>query len=286
MYIQNNTLDFVNDNAITIVDRGPYVTEHVEITNNTIINPVVSGIYFGADGDDFIDVPGMTLRDVTIAGNRIVGFFATAGIIGRLPESATKVYVIDNFVQNQRDTPKPGNFYVHGIMLDHSNSAPEPATDIRVDGNTVVASGIDSVLDTAGIRVRGSVSGLSIANNKVLPKDRGTIGRGIRLGFSVENVEVHTNTVNGTGVALDLEERITNANIHNNILLNSTSASDGQIRIDVHSGETIEARIAENRIQGGAGYGILCKDDGTFLLTDLLTNDFIDNARGNIAGCP
>ncbi len=104
MHIRHNALDFVNDNRITIVDRSAGVTEHVEITGNTIINPVTSGIFFGADGPKFAAVPGMILRDVTIARNRISGFFSDAGIVGKLPLTAENTEIQDNFIENRRDT--------------------------------------------------------------------------------------------------------------------------------------------------------------------------------------
>jgi hypothetical protein len=64
----------------------------------------------------------------------------------------------------------------------------------------------------------------------------------------------------------------------------------GQITLVVNPGVTlqtgIEARIAENRLQAGTGYGIQCRGAGTFLLTDLFTNVFARNIRGDISGCP
>ena len=77
-----------------------------------------------------------------------------------------------------------------------------------------------------------------------------------------------------------------NANIVNNSFLNSISEHSGQITITANQGESIEARIAENRIHGGIGFGILCQGAGTFLLTDLLTNDFTGNVGDDISGCP
>jgi hypothetical protein len=295
MYIRNNVLDFVNDNGITIVDTVAGVTEQVEITDNTITNPVSSGIFFGADGEPNGDVPGMILRNVTVARNHVSGFFHI-GIIGFLPESAADVQVVDNFVLSQRDRDiRVGNHYVAGILIRRGNAAMVPATDIQVEGNTVMASGIHAVFNVAGMPIQGPISELGIANNEVLCDGCGSIDQGIwlRLG-AFENVEIRDNTVDGARTALAVGYRlneppvitVANIDIVNNSFLNSISEYSGQISITANQGESIEAQIAENRIHGGTGFGILCQGAGTFLLTDLSTNDFIGNAGGDISGCP
>ena len=66
IYIRDNIIDFVNDNGITIVDEGQKIvdkdgnnlcisvgmrnTQNIEISGNTIIDAVATGIFFGADG--------------------------------------------------------------------------------------------------------------------------------------------------------------------------------------------------------------------------------------------
>ncbi len=80
---------------------------------------------------------------------------------------------------------------------------------------------------------------------------------------------------------------MTNATIENNDFLDSTAAASGHIIIVLNAGERAEARIADNQIVDGAGFGILCSDrGGTFLLTDLMDNNFGDNEKGDISGCP
>jgi len=291
MYIRNNVLDFVNDNGITIVDGVPGTTEHVEITDNTIIDPVTSGIFFGGDGEEAADVPGMIVQDVTIARNRISGFWATAGIIGTLPLNVAEVRILKNVVQTVRDTPiRPGFQFVTGIILKRGSSATELATGVRVEGNTVLASGTHAVYNVGAIVLGGLTRGLTVGNNEVRCDGCSGIERGIVLSGRVhENIMLHNNRVVGAGIALHLGYlasglTITNADISGNEFLASTSSS-GQITIDTNPGETVEARIERNRIHGGAAWGILCRGDGTFLLMGLLTNDFAGNARGDISGC-
>jgi hypothetical protein len=293
MYIRDNVLDFVNDNAITIVDTVVGVTEHVEITGNTITNPVASGIFFGADGESFLGVPDMSVRDVTIALNRITGFFAAAGIIGDLPESAADIRIVDNVIQAQRATEiQIGYQYVAGILLKRAANAPT-AAGIRVEGNSIVASGPHAVFNVAAIAFFGSLSDLSIARNTVLCDRCGMIGFGIWLRYGAfENVALSDNMVNGAGVALFLgfEQEtpgftLAIGSIHNNQFLGSRNVNAGQVTIDSSPGETIAAQIAGNYIQGGVGYGMLCSGGGMILLTDLVANNFAGNARGDLSGC-
>jgi hypothetical protein len=292
MYIRNNTLNFINDNGITIVDAQAGLTEHVEIMNNTILNPITSGIVFGADGEKNVDIPGMMVRDVTIAGNHITGFFA-AGIEGRLPETAEEVRVLDNVIQAQRDTALGPGRFVHGIALRPGKAALNIATGLHVEGNTVAAFGNHAAFNTAGMLFEGPVQNLTVADNDVRCDGCLTIERGIWLssgGF--ENVTLLHNTVDNAGQALrvgygdDTKIRVRNATILANTFLNSTSSADGQISLIIHARSRIEARIANNVIHDGSGYGILCQGAGQFLLTDLLTNNFADNVKGDIFDCP
>ena len=85
MHINNNTLDFVNDNGITISDKVAGITEDVEIADNTITNPVTSGILIGGDGEEAGRTEGMILRNIVIRRNRISGFFVSSGILGTCP---------------------------------------------------------------------------------------------------------------------------------------------------------------------------------------------------------
>ena len=73
--------------------------------------------------------------------------------------------------------------------------------------------------------------------------------------------------------------------IDGNTISSSWSASLGQIVLQAFPGYEISARIANNVVVEGAGYGILCTGGGAFALADLTTNTFINNAAGNTNGC-
>jgi hypothetical protein len=77
----------------------------------------------------------------------------------------------------------------------------------------------------------------------------------------------------------------TNVAIDGNTISSSWSASLGQIMLQAFSGCEISARIANNVVVDGAGYGMLCTGGGAFALTDLTTNTFVNNAAGNTNGC-
>jgi hypothetical protein len=79
---------------------------------------------------------------------------------------------------------------------------------------------------------------------------------------------------------------VTNASILGNTLLHSTAPSSGQITLIADAQSKIAARIANNVIHDGSGYGILCQG-AMFSLAGLSTNDFANNVKGNISsGCP
>jgi len=290
MYIRNNIIEFVNDNAITVVDidRGddsdecidPCLTEHVEITDNVIVNPITTGIFFGADGQPN-DAPGMTLRDVTIARNRIEGFFGP-GIKSILPGKTSNVHITDNFIKGIRSRP-PTTKQGQAIVLKKGPTSVAAATDIRVERNTFIA--LDEY-GGDGMIFQGPIGDLRVADNEIRCDDCRSIQRRFRFRVAgVEQLELRNNTVVGASTALQIITDIANGRIQDNEFLDSTNEDSGQIALVLDEGETVDARVARNRIQGGAGHGIFCQGDGTFDLL-IIGNDFADNAKMDIAGCP
>lgn len=296
MHINNNTLDFVNDNAITIVERGPGITEDVEIAGNIITNPVTTGIFFGADGEEAARTEGMILRNIAIRRNRISGFFVTAGIIGQLPRSATDIDITDNYIRNIRATDLGPGHFVSGLLLALQSADANPATRLRVERNTVLASGIHSTLTLGGIflTTEARFSDLTISDNEVhcqgcpIDSNQDALAAGISIWRGdFEHVSVQRNRVVRANIALQLggAATITDATIKGNVFLNSRSALSGQITIATFAGETVQAEITGNRLADGAGYGILCDLGGTLSLKNILNNTFIRNAAGKISGC-
>lgn len=284
MYIRHNIIEFVNDNAITVTDIKsgetdkciePCLTEHVEITDNVIVNPITVGIFFGADGQNN-DVPGMTLRDVTIARNRIEGFFG-AGIHGILPAETSDVHITDNLVRSQPPTIKKG------AAVSLKNGPGDTATDIRIERNTFIASG---EFGGDGMLFQGPMNDLIIADNDIRCDGCRSIQRGFRFRVAgVEQLELRNNTVVEASTALQIVTDITNGRIQDNEFRDSTNEHSGQIILSLDEGEAVDASIARNRIEGGAGHGIYCQGDGAFDLV-IIGNDFAGNAKMDIAGCP
>jgi len=297
MHITNNALQFVNDNAITIVDTSPGVTELVEIVDNTIVDPVVSGIFFGGDGEEASTVEGMAVRDLVIAGNRIYGFFATAGIIGRLPRTAERITIDDNIISNARQSDvRPGLQFVSGIILAQQSPEAAPATDFRVARNRIIASGPHAIIDIGGIVFRGAVgySDLDISDNDVecsgcpIHLRLDALGFGIRLWSGTFNrVSVTGNRVVSASEALRIGEFaiVSDGLIERNDFTASKNQFNGQITVLASAGQSIAARVANNDITDGAGYGILCSGEGQIVLTGLLTNNLANNAAGAIGNC-
>jgi hypothetical protein len=292
MYIRRNVLQFVNDNAITIVDSIPGVTEHVEVIDNVIENPVTSGIFFGADGEPYADVTGMSLKDVTIGRNRIEGFFASAAIFGLLPPTADDIRVIDNVIHARRATPILDDLqHVQGILIRRGNIADIPAArDIHIEHNTIVAMGEHAQFNEDALRIDGPMSNVTIANNTILCEGCGLIQRGISLrSGSLANVTLRQNTVDAAVTAFQIGQNTNptitvSGSVVENTFLRSKSTSTGQINVFLIPGSTADMRIADNQIHGGEGVGILCEGAGTFLLSDLVSNQF-ENAGDDISGC-
>ena len=292
LHIERNTIDFVNDNGITIVDTMAGLTEHVLITDNRIHNAVGAAIFFGADGESAGDVPGMVLRDVTVARNQIDGFFA-AGISSILPESAEQVRIVDNTVLSQRDADiGPGQF-VAGLVLKRGNAARRRATGIDIAANTVIAQGAHAAFNIAAMLLAGPLRDLTVSDNVLRCDACRNVDRGIWLaGGEFENMVMRGNRVVGAGQALlvgysrDSRIQIDGCTIVGNTFLDSVAPFTGQVSFIADAGSTIEARGADNVIHNGRGYGVLCDGGATFQLTDLATNDFAGNAQGDIHGCP
>ena len=185
IYIQHNTLNFVNDNAITVVDRKksrPFpqcnkfgndvcTTEDVHIIGNTIVDPVAGGIFFGVDGE-YDDHKQMVLNNVQIRDNQIVGFFSSAGIVGILPADTTNITISNNTVISYRERSKAKNTHQFGIAISSTNlgAGVKYAKDMHVFGNCIVARGKHANLDS-GLFVKRYSERLNIFANTIYAQD-------------------------------------------------------------------------------------------------------------------
>jgi len=165
MIIRRNHLFNVNDNGITIADnQGSGVTESVLIEDNTIINPIAAGIFYGADGEDG-GAPGQALYDVTIRGNQILGDFGSAGIWGMMPDHAARIHVFDNSICRTGDTGQ----WVMGLGFGRANGAFYPTEDVMVERNQISTVPPGNYDDLAGIFVRGTIQNFCLVDNDVTP---------------------------------------------------------------------------------------------------------------------
>ncbi len=161
LVIRNNVLDFVNDNGITVVGvhtspwpDGSNVSEDILITGNRIIDPTVTGIFFGADGEP--NGINVIIRRVTIANNIISGPLS-ACIKGTLPDHASEILIAHN--QCHHKIPSFGwsdNQFNSGIRLDRADNTTGEAKSITVIGNEIHAKSPD-ILDLGALFVGGRV---------------------------------------------------------------------------------------------------------------------------------
>jgi hypothetical protein len=305
MHILNNHLDFVNDNAITIVDtigsmneqpcqHIDCVTEHVVIMGNIITDTVSTGIFFGADGERNLHEQ-MILRDIKIAQNTITGFFDT-GIKGVLPATTDTISITNNVIHAERLRPWPENKQdTYGISLSGTNfdtgtcttesESMSPATNITVAQNMVVTSN-QAAVHSGGIAFSRSTRGLDVVDNTVTISDGTIIERGIRFQEGTYwQVNLHANTVTKATDALHLETTLCSGIISNNQFTYSTNPKRGQISIDLVPAETVDVRIFGNRITGGQGFGIWCRGvEKSHIQVEW--NLILANARGSTNGPP
>lgn len=292
MRIEGNTIDFVNDNGITIVDTMAGLTEHVVIADNHIHNAVGAAIFFGADGESSGDIPGMVLRDVTVDRNRIEGSFA-AGISSILPETAEQVRIVGNTVLSQRDADLGPGQFVGGLVLKRGNAATRRATGIDIADNAISAQGEHAAFNVAALLIAGPVRDLTVSDNILRCDACRNMDRGIWLsGGEFENMAMRGNQVVGAGQALlvgysrDSRIQMAGSTIVGNSFRDSVAPFTGQVSFVADAGSSIEARSADNVIRDGRGYGFYCDGGATFQISGIATNDVAGNAQGDNRGCP
>jgi Zn-dependent metalloprotease len=186
--ITNNTLDFVNDNGITIVDSGgppnlQLMTRDVVIANNTIRDAMSTGIFFGMDGTP-LDPTRSVLENIRIENNRIEGHFG-GGIKLVTPWLTSNVAITGNTVvrSGQPTVPNPvwndlpcGESPLVGLLLQPGGSdiptfigstVAAVVRDIRIESNTItmnrqLSQGSALCTTLSADRTYGSVVGMML----------------------------------------------------------------------------------------------------------------------------
>ncbi len=164
--IARNSIGFVNDNAITVVDQrkpgGRNVLERHQCLNNDCVNtciwiegnritgPVGVGIFFGSDGG-VNDHDRMKLRDLFIRKNIITGGFYADGIRGILPARTNNVLIEGNVLTAERyipfDSKVDSRNRPRGIAISRGRAHDErPARHIAIRQNAVFAKAPKDIL--------------------------------------------------------------------------------------------------------------------------------------------
>jgi hypothetical protein len=169
LVIRNNTLDNINDNAITISNSGnPGEIADILIEGNTITNPIGSGIFVGQDGQGAY-AEGMIFRDITIRNNVIKSDARCTGadyIFGCLTTMCidisgawdlSRIYVAGNNCHKAQPV-KPGEFPSgFGVLTS--------GRDITFENNILTAP--TAAYSGAAVSFMDSVSNLCLIANDV-----------------------------------------------------------------------------------------------------------------------
>jgi hypothetical protein len=210
--IRKNVVDNANDNAITVVDVGAGLSEDILVQSNEITRPKAIGIFFGADGEAQTN-ESLTLRNIRIVQNRILGDWTTACILGTLPSIARTVLLKENTCTK---TGVAGAFQA-GIVIKRTNDAAQRARKVEVEFNRVLASpAFDTTvapLDMGGFLVMGAYEGLTVRRNAVV-----RVGpRAIYLhGVDAHDAKINHNVL--TGGTLIIEGSVEGSTTPNTIV--------------------------------------------------------------------
>jgi hypothetical protein len=272
MVIRDNRLNFINDNGITIVDRGKGITQDVHIINNEVNNAVGVGIFFGSDGEEFASTDGMALQRIAVRGNTISGAFNTAGIKVHLPPQAKSVLVRSNKIWSSRPRPveTPRRPPSGILVLRHQQlTQPETATGIALKDNQIFI-GRNGSYHNGAIRLEGSMYSPVISRNSVGCLDKGCggivdSGIWLRRG-TIPKPQISFNRISRAleaalrigwqGEPIDLPEH---ALIEKNYFSGVPSRQGiGRIWLQAKDKDVrIRATISENRINN-TGWGVYC----------------------------
>lgn len=265
LFIRNNIIDKVNDNAITTAQTGNATSSEIHIEDNVIRDPLGSGIHFSADGERQTD-PMLTTLNVHVSRNIVTGDWGSFCIVGILPANAGKVHVVNNICTK---TGTRGRFSA-GILIKRVNGTDIPlAKDVLIGFNTV-AGAAGGILPNGGIFISGSQKGIRVIGNHV--RDIGSLAIRLRVG-DLEDVVVSNNILTGGAILIGQAGAPDNFSglIHGNIIVDSPAS--GMV-LFAEAGDTITASIKDNVIKNPLRECIVFTGPGTYQV-DLLENQLV-----------
>jgi len=244
----------------------------------------------------------LSTKDAAVAApaNIVIEHCGFDVIRGFLPAQTENVHIVDNFIRAVREREVPGRLLgprlnIAGIQLKRAVAATDPAgaAQIRIEGNTVLATGEHAVFNGGGMIFQGPLRTLRVSNNHVRCNNCRSIHPGILIRLGVfGNLALHDNIVVGATDALRLggtsrsQLVITDANIYDNQFLRSTRDHLGQITVQlVRKEDLVQARIADNYLHGGVGPGVLCTGSGDRELLIEANSIHTPADQEDIAGC-
>lgn len=230
VFIKNNKLFYINDNAITMAMIGTAAapvgdfTENVHIEDNIILNPTGNGIFIGSDGAPATD-PAIYLKNVSVSRN---------------------IMYYNNTETEGTGSPR---FVIFTVPLGG-------ASDVNINDNIcVMTSNVLNAGAVEGIRVAGggaavTLSRLSIRRNKVYCPYQQTAGIYVGMGGTVDDLIVVDNEINGYSDSI----WFANATTYNRVVVSGNTTLNSARGFRISSNPTVTNGVySRNRVFAPAG---------------------------------
>jgi hypothetical protein len=267
LLISRNVVHNGNDSAIAVVDRTAGTSTDLTITDNTILNPVLNGIFFGGDGES-ANLAATSVSSVLVAGNHVRGDWATACILGTLPAKARGIQVVNN------TCTKTGANSGSGIVIKRVVPAPVAAEQVLISGNSIGTEG--GRYFHGGIFVSDRHKGLRIVRNDV----RNVTSEAIHLRhIEIEDGVVADNMVTGSTLTIDGTFR---GSVTGNLVAGAQASG---MRFATTAGQQITASVTGNTVWSAKTACIVFEAAGNYQV-DLVGNTLRGCGTVAVAGQP
>jgi parallel beta-helix repeat protein len=217
----NVALNHPNDRAIQIIN-SPQPGNGNQIVNNVIQNAGQAGIFTGAgSGDTNLLIAGNTV--ITANPGIVVGSSVTAtitnnqvsgGSSGIQVANSSNVVVISNTTSNNGDGISVESGSSHVTVT--NNAASSANNGFRItNSSAVTVTANQATNSTTGFFVDNGSNAVALFNNQAQ-----SLNTGVRVGSGATNVTLASNTVDVTGLSLELQNS-SHVVITGNTLINS-----------------------------------------------------------------